>query len=119
MIDLRAPVCILVVVLIAVAVFGLYVPMGMANDVGCPFAMAGASLCGQPLAHLDHWQNTFLSILIEVLAFFMAAFVAPVVFFVLRVGTERQRYRTFAAIPIRPTLFQELFAKGILNRRAP
>jgi hypothetical protein len=122
MTNLRTYTLIILVIFTLMAVFGLYLPfVGMGgHDMGCPFSFGGEALCPQTLAHVDHWQNAFLTILVEI--FILGAFASIVgVFFNLfpEKDPERYRYRIRASVPIRPTLFQELFTRGILNRRAP
>jgi hypothetical protein len=113
---------IILIVFMAMAVFGLYfpmIPMG-GHDSGCPFAVGGTSLCAQPFAHIEHWQSNTLTILTEIFILVSLLFVAwlfgnypPLD------ALERQRYRMPLRSPPRPTLLQELFSQGILNRRAP
>ena len=122
MIHPRAYTLTLFVVIILIAVFGLYIPaIGlMGHEMGCPFSLGETALCTAPLAHLSHWQGTFASILTELLALF--ALVVALFSFSNRShekDRERERFRFYIHIPPRPTLFQQLFAKGILNRKAP
>jgi len=111
----------LVLGFIAIAIFGLYVPFAiMGHDAGCPLASGGTALCGEPLLHISHWQAVFAATLVELTIIF--AFVVAV--FVFRdPAHERERdsalYFLRSHTSLRPTLFQELFSRGILNRRAP
>ncbi|HEY4513997.1 MAG TPA: hypothetical protein VJH69_01590 [Candidatus Paceibacterota bacterium] len=111
----------LVLGFIAMAVFGLYMPFAiMGHDSGCPLASGGAAICGETLLHISHWQAVFAATLAELTIIF--AFVVAV--FVFRdPAHERERdsalYFLHNYTSPRPTLLQELFAQGILNRRAP
>ena len=122
MMNARSYMLALLVVIILVAVFGLYIPfVGMiGHEMGCPFSPGSTALCGAPLSHLSHWRDTFAAILAELLV--LVALVHAVSafsgFFSQR-DKERECYRLRSTQPLPPTLFQELFARGILNRRAP
>ena len=112
----------LLIVIILVAVFGLYIPFVgmMGHDMGCPLSFGGATLCPAPLAHLSYWQTAFAATLVELLILCALAVASFALFdFSQQKDTERKRYHLHIYIPLRPTLFQELFAQGILNRRAP
>lgn len=120
MTNLRTYTFIFLVIFVLITVFGLYFPtMSMSGDSGCPFAVDGTALCAQPLAHIEHWQNNFLTVLVEVLALAALVLVAFFTLYSPQGNDDRDRYRLRSTVPIRPTLFQELFARGILNRRAP
>jgi hypothetical protein len=106
---------------VLLAVFGLYLPtMEHMGHESCPFAPGEASACVAPLAHLEHWQSSFTGILAEAFVLIGVALVL-VLGFALTPKTDAQfeRYRLQERIPIRPTLFQELFSRGILNRKEP
>jgi hypothetical protein len=122
MTNFRTCATIILVIFILMAVFGLYLPLaGMAgHDMGCPFSFGGESLCPQSLAHVDHWHTAFLTILVDIFILSAIALIVGVFFDLSpEKDIERRRYQIRTSIPIRPTLFQELFARGILNRRAP
>lgn len=121
--DLRAytPFLIGLVVLVAVLRMPLMLATPMHHEIGCPFAMGQAALCATSvLEHVRHWQIAFASILAQLLV------IAALALITLR---EWQRLvlpdRSFARVrlrpraPDRPTLFQELFSRGILNRKEP
>jgi len=104
------------------AVFGLYIMFsghaGHATD--CPLMPGAAVFCANfALVHITHWQSAFTAMFAEVLLLIALAF--------LCVGPElskfpdrqRVRLRTREREPDPPTLFQELFSQGILNRKAP
>lgn len=112
---------IVLVVFVMMAGFGLLVPMmgHMGNNVNCPFASNGTALCAAPLAHIKHWQDALVTILVETLLLGIAlVFIKSLKLFPkLDPQYERHRLRTRAII--RPPLFQELYSQGILNRKAP
>lgn len=107
---------VLLGIFIFVAVFGL--PMLLSNTehhAGCPLQGAGAVMCESTiLEHFSMWQAmfaSFLSLFVFVCAVCLAFGVpAPTL---ARVQHFRRR------IPDRPTLMQELFSRGILNRKEP
>ena len=106
---------------VLLAVFGLYFPtMEHRGHEGCPFAPGAAAVCVAPLAHLEHWQSSFTGILAEIFVLVGAALLL-VFGFVLtsKIDAQFKRYRLRERIPIRPALFQELFSRGILNRKEP
>jgi hypothetical protein len=115
------PVSALLAVTILVAMGSvLYVLTGpMHHEIGCPFMPAAEAICNAPVEHLSHWQSSFSAIVWDVLLLFGAAvfFIAfnfnPVV-----LEHERIRYKTRAYF-FRPSLYEELFSKGILNRKEP
>ncbi len=120
--NIRAYALPILIAFCVAAVFGLYMPMAShaGHEAPCPFAPGGTALCAAPFAHLEHWQSAFVAVFVEVFVLFVLA----VVFFsrydlfdpdVRRYPT----YRILNRIPMRPSLFQELFSQGILNRKAP
>lgn len=118
----RALTFLVVTVFILFAVFGLYVPFmgGMDHVAGCPFAPGGTSLCGMTLAHIQHWQSAFAATLVYLLALCVAALLLIARVHPRRIGDPHyERYRARTRVPTRPTLFQELFARGILHRKEP
>lgn len=113
---------ILLAAFIALAGFGLYMPMTnhTGHNVDCPFAPGGTALCAAPLAHLKHWQESFTAILVQTLLFVGAALIfINIQGFFPKLDPQYQRYRLRTHTPIRPPLFQELYSQGILNRKAP
>ena len=119
--NLRAytPFLLGIVVIVAVLGMPLMLMTTMHHEMGCPFAMGQATICATSiLEHLQHWQIVFASILAELLL------IAAFALIVLRQwelavmpepGLVRIRLRSHA--PDRPTLLQELFSRGILNRK--
>lgn len=68
--------------------------------------------------HLSVWKTMLASIVGAVLVLFGVAFFVLHILFPL-LARERIRYRVYTLRPQRPTLIQELFASGILNRKEP
>jgi len=110
-------------VFVLVAVFGM--PLILSTPMhhgGCPFM----SMSDQPiicsaetLLHMKHWQSAFATVLAEILvlvALVLLFFRKP---FSALIDTGQMRWRAQRRTPKRPTLFQELFMRGILNRKEP
>jgi len=91
----------------------------MEHEAGCLFVPGGAALCAAPLAHLKHWQSAFATILTEILVLLAALVLLGLRFTISKTDPQYERYRVRLRTPIRPPLFQELFAQGILNPKAP
>ncbi len=109
------------VVIVAVLGMPLMLATPMHHEVGCPFAPGQAAMCAtNVLEHVKHWQVAFAVILVELLA---VAALAVVVFRQWQIlafpEPSHARIRVSARAPDRPTLFQELFSRGILNRKEP
>ncbi|MFZ2555370.1 MAG: hypothetical protein WAZ27_05025 [Minisyncoccia bacterium] len=105
-------------IFVFVALFGMYAMFAHAeHQSGCPF-MPSAIACATSLTgHLDHWQIAFATI-IELIVFAAFLFSRRFLFVAESVPIRhhldfRSRYR------VRPTLYQELYARGILNRKEP
>jgi hypothetical protein len=108
---------VLIAILLIAALFGVYAVVAMpSHGTGCPFMPGHAILCSMnPLAQVAHWQMTFASVLSQLL---IATFIAVALF--RFAGTAPPLSRVAFAplcVPLRPTLMQELFARGILHRR--
>ncbi len=75
-------------------------------------------MCATSLAHVEHWQAALASIMIEAM---LLIAVCVVVWRAAAPGAEmRARALRCARVrmyPLRPLLLQELFARGILNRK--
>ena len=100
---------------------GLYVAAGhQGHDAHCPFVQVESSLCATVLDHIDHWQVAFAAVLVALL---ICTLVGTAVLHALPLflTPKRVRFREDpeSRAPDRPTLYQELFARGILNPRAP
>ena len=112
---------LLLVIVLVVAVLGM--PLLLASpthhEIGCPFLSGQAALCASNvLEHVRHWQTAFAAIFAE-----MLSIAALTLLVALQWGggalPERSfaRIRMRARVPARPTLLQELFSQGILNRK--
>lgn len=71
------------------------------------------------LEHVSMWQAMFVSILAS-----LVLLCAAVIFFAIRaddllLSHERLRIRVRSHVVFRPTLFQELYSRGILNCKEP
>ena len=93
--------------------------MGGATHQICPM-MGNTPACANAFDHISHWQTSFTALLVEILVIFVLA----VLVFVRRDlfklhDTQYEKHRLRERIPIRPTLFQELFSRGILNPKMP
>lgn len=119
--NLRTFTSIVLVAFIMLAGFGLYVPTMNhdGHEMGCPFAPGGTAICAAPLAHLEHWQSAFVTILAETLVLAAALIFLGAPFPIPKIDPQYERYRLRARIPVRPPMFQELFSRGILNPKAP
>ena len=106
---------LILVTRVIAAVFGLYMPM-MGHGMDCPFAPGGTALCGMALIHLQHWQSAFMATLM-----YLLALCAAMLLFFVRLDlfdiaqSQYERYRLRERMPAQPTLFQELFASGIVH----
>ncbi len=115
--TIRLLASIIIFAFVVAAVFGLYIPM-MEHGMGCPFMQGGTALCTVPLAHVEHWQSAFTATLIYLLALYAAALLFIVRMDLFGIADHQyERYRLRERIPMGPTLFQELYSRGILNRR--
>jgi len=119
--NLRTLASIVLVAFVVLAGFGLYMPTMSheGHEMGCPFAPGGTAICAAPLAHLEHWQSAFATILAEVLVLAAALIFLGSPFPVPKIDPQYERYRLRARILVRPSLLQELFSGGILNPKAP
>lgn len=119
--NIRPFTFLLLILFIAVAVFGLYLSLAapIGHDRGCPFMPGEAVLCDNALlAHMGHWRTALAAVIAEAFLLFALAFLVrpepPAL-------PERHfaKARTKKREPNRPTLFQELFSQGILNPKTP
>lgn len=99
-----------------VAVFGL--PMLLSHSehhVGCPLQGAQTVMCESTIfEHFSIWQTMFASF-ITLFVFVCVAFVFGFVPTPFVVHTRSKRL----TVPERPPLMQELYSRGILNRKEP
>jgi hypothetical protein len=105
---------------LVMAIFGMYL-MPMHEAAGCPLMPGEAALCSTSiLEHVGYWQAAFAATLTGflMLCVGLLLLVAYTRFDPCK-EMVRQRFRVHGKSPVRPTLFQELYAHGILNRRAP
>jgi hypothetical protein len=88
------------------------------HPADCPLVLGDMALCQAPLAHLEHWQSALLALAAD-----MLVLVAALVFFnwysIPNKDPQHERFKRRAQQPQRPTLFQELFAQGLLHPKAP
>ncbi len=119
--SLQAYTPLLLVIIVIVALLGmpLFLASPMHHEMGCPFTSGQVAICATNfLEHITHWQTAFATVLGEILLIAALALVAlyqwrVIVLPELNFARVRARRRT----PARPTLLQELFARGILNRK--
>lgn len=105
---------------VLLAVFGVFLPAHIGHTMGCPLTMGETALCPTSLSHIGHWKSAFTAILGELLLLIAIA-IALSTWFQIRIARNprHDHYALQARVPVRPTLFQELFARGILNRKEP
>lgn len=105
---------------VLMAVFGLYMPGHVGHEVACPFAPSESAMCASSLSHLQHWQSAFVAVLGELLVL-MAAVIVVFVWFkpLVNRSPQYERYRLRERVPLPQSLFQELYSRGILNRKEP
>lgn len=101
-----------------VTLFGL--PMLLSHDghhTGCPLGAVGEVMCESTIIeHFSIWSSMFASM--------FASFALLIGFVGISVrlhipAYEHIRLRQRKRTPARPTLFQELYSRGILNRKEP
>ena len=101
---------------ILAAVFGLYVMAlaPMQHEAGCPFMSPVAAVCAGTLAHVEHWQSALLAIVFEIFALAALAllFVRSEL---LKLPDRHLKWLWVQTASHRPTVLEELFARGILN----
>ncbi len=84
----------------------------------CFFGPHKESLCDMsPLDHLEHWQSTFAATVVKAITLLGLAVVA--LFVIHKFVCVQRTYRYIRLhSPPQSTLFQELFARGLLNSKA-
>ncbi len=105
-------------VFLTVIVFGFPVLLSHPDHhAHCPLLGAQTVMCENTiLEHVGIWKEMFSALLVLVVA--VVGAVAFFFYFDLRrVESERLRLRIRHVAATRPTLFQELYSSGILNRR--
>jgi xanthine/uracil/vitamin C permease (AzgA family) len=108
-----------IVVIVAVLGMPLMLASPLHQETGCPFALGQTAMCAtSTLEHMKHWQTAFATILAEMLIIVALALVALRQWKIVALP-ERSfaRIQMRSRVPDRPTLFQELFTRGILNRK--
>lgn len=103
-----------------VALLGLPVFLSHAeHGTMCPLMGAQAALCDSTiLEHFSLWQAMFVSVL-GAFALMLGIAVYVVAGIDVSFVQERIRIRLCARATRRPALLQELFSRGILNRKEP
>lgn len=109
----------MVFVILMVALLGLYFLMlHPAHHHGCPLMVFETMCTSTVVEHASFWNtmlaSTFSSVIL-LLGFVFFVVRAPLPLF----AHEQVRYRLYTVFRLRPTLFQELFARGIHNRKDP
>ncbi len=118
--NVRTYTPLLLAIVVIVAVLGMPVLLAspMHQEIGCPFMSGQTAICTSTvLEHLRHWQTAFATILAELL---LIAALALAVMRQWRLSLPEkrcERIRPRSRTPDRPTLLQELFSQGLLNRR--
>lgn len=112
---------VVVLVILFVAVLGMPLMLsGHSHHALCPFLSDIPATCPfSTLVHIEHWQSAFASIFLELLA--LGVLILVLILWRARAPVHRKhiRWRSLSHIPDRPTLMEELFRKGILNRKEP
>jgi hypothetical protein len=122
MFQLQRYTLILGAAFVLTAVFGLFAMVLSAHDhqSGCHGEASASVVCEEVLAHIPHWQQVALAVAVEVLVLVAFAYVFFVRIAYGAAGNHVSAYaRLRQRVPLCPTLFQELFARGILNRKEP
>lgn len=114
-----APLILVIVVIVALLGMPLMLSSPLHHEMGCPFVPGQVALCATNIfEHITHWQTAFAMILAEILAVVALVLVALYQWRLVappEPGFARIRMRR--RVPERPTLLQELFSQGILNRK--
>ena len=114
----HAPLLLTIVVIATVLGMPVLLASPMHHEIGCPFMSGQTAICAPTfLEHLRDWQNAFAIVLAELLL--IAALTVALTRQWAPVSPERrfERVRIRNRAPDRPTLLQELFSEGILNRK--
>lgn len=119
---MRVFVSVALLAFLTVATLGVYLSSAAPDHhgAGCPLMVGQATLCvGSPLAHLDHWQDVFVAVIVNTFALFALVILTIVVLPFRLPDKRRARVDSRPPEPDRPPLFQELFSQGILHPKAP
>ena len=112
------PLLLVVVVIVALLGMPLVLAGPMHHEMGCPFMSGQAALCVTSiLEHIKHWQTAFAAVLFEIFTLCALALFLQRPLLGMLLAPERIRWRAHTDSPARPTLLQELYARGILNRK--
>ena len=86
------------------------------HEVGCPFMQGQMSICAMSVFdHIEHWQSAFTTTLVDSLPYIAVVAAIGFAYLLPRRNEWSPPSPTYTA---RPTLFQELFAQGLLNSKA-
>lgn len=108
----------LIAAVFVMVVLGPFTLLSMSenHDVGCPFMQGQMSICAMSVFdHIEHWQSAFTTTLVD--SFPYIAVVAAIGFAYL-LPRRNEWSPPPPSYTARPTLFQELFAQGLLNSKA-
>ena len=109
----------IIIAFLVAAIFGLYLPM-MAHgghDAHCLFSPANPAICA-PLTHIEHWISALAATLAALTI--LGALCIGALYTLSSPHLERSSIRgPTRHQTARPTLFEELFADGILHRKEP
>ena len=99
-------------------VFGIYLTFGHeGHGMHCLFSDGQAAVCDRALLHLSHWESAYTAIVSHVL-FLLSFCILGVALFRLRHLRDPVPLQVvFSRVSERPCLLQELFSRGILNRK--
>lgn len=85
------------------------------HEIGCPFMQGQMSICAMSVFdHIEHWQSAFTTTLVDSLPYIAVVAAIGFAWLLPRRNEWSPPPPTYAA---RPTLFQELFAQGLLNSK--
>lgn len=112
----------MVCALILIAVFGIFgITASHGNhDMGCAYSLGELTLCAMQISYFNDWSSWGIAMLFSVFGFIaLAAFLYGRVCSRLEVDVScpMQRVRPEGTDPLQPTLFQQLYSDGILNRK--
>lgn len=107
------------IIFLVVSVFGMYAMSAHAgHETGCAFLPSAIACETSLVAHIDHWQAAFVSIL-EILLLAALLFLRPQLLLGILPQLQRHHLDFRRTASHKPTLTQELFSRGIHNRKEP